>query len=225
MKQVLIIVILIAVVAAIYIFGNPITNEIGKVDISTAPKPISMTDRGFYQIYYPENYEDVSIKRMVLVIQPDGSYLPYITYWQEQADIHGFALAGIENWTGELITQFNIDAREKLGVGKIYLTGFSSGGYASCERGLSNQKYVDGIIPMGAYCSDYDLNDQNQTTPILTIIGAQDNFALDYDLVRPDERVYSYVNKINTEYVIIPNLGHQFPVSYMDEVGWWVIKN
>ena len=225
MKQLIIIIILIIIAggAAIYFFGNPFTNEIGKINISNTLGPIELTDREFYKVYIPKKYENTEIKRMILVIQPGDNYQGSINQWGEQADKHDFALAVIPNWTFELITQFNIDARQNLGVDKIFYSGFSHGGYTSCGQGLSNQKYVDGIIPMGAYCRDDDLENQIQTIPILTIIGALDTYALGDDLVRPDQEQYSSVSKIDTEYVLIPDIGHSFPTSYMNEVGEWIM--
>jgi len=226
---ILIVLIIIAGIAAIFIFGNPFTNEIGLLDISEQQpvviKNIELTDRDFYKIYYTDGYEKSEPKIMVLVIQPDDNYLGSISQWGEQANKHDFALAVIPDWTFEKITEFNIDAHQNLGVNKIVYTGFSHGGYTSCGQGLSNQTYVDAIIPMGAYCRDDDLDGQPQTTPILTIIGAQDNWALGDDLIRPDQRQFSFVTQIDTEYVLIPGIGHQFPTSYMDEVGDWLMEN
>lgn len=224
---VLIVLIALAGAGAFYFFGNPITDEIGKINISmsASPKDLKLTDRSFYKIYYPDKYEKTSVKKIVLVIQPGDEYMGIVSQWKQQSDKHDFALAVIPNWNYDLITQFNIDARQNLEVNKIYYTGFSGGGYASCNKGLDNQKYVDGIIPMGAYCWDSDLDGQKQTTPILTIIGDQDNYALGDDLIRPDKRQYSNCTNIDTKYVLIPGLGHSFPVSYMDEVGEWILAH
>lgn len=227
MKNTLIFFVLLvaAGIAAVFIFGNPLSNTAGIISQSPNVKTTTVEDRGYYVVYFPNSFNNTSTKRMVLVLQPAGDYQADLTHWTGQADTHGFALAAIPDWSHDLIDQFIKSVKTAEGIHTLYVTGFSNGGYASCAKGLDNQQNISGIIPMGAYCDDSDLDSQQQTTSILTIIGAQDTLALGDDLILPSERTYSRVKNIQTEYQLIPGTGHQFPVSALDYAGEWIMKN
>ncbi|KKW02102.1 MAG: hypothetical protein A2898_03915 [Candidatus Kerfeldbacteria bacterium RIFCSPLOWO2_01_FULL_48_11] len=178
----------------------------------------SVEERDGYVAYEPRSYKNSETKKMVLILPPSDTASDWMKPWQAQADKHGFMLAGITDWTAEGLQTFVRGGKEKAQVAKMYMSGFSHGGYISCEFGLKNQDVVDGIIPMGAFCSDGDLAGSVQRIPILTIIGDQDTWALGDD----GDNLSTFGRTINTELVMVPGIGHQFPDQIMARVGDWV---
>ena len=189
---------------------------------------VKIEDRGSYLLYQPGNWAEKSVKRLVLVVDAGGEKSEaenMISRWSKTADRHGLKLAAVPNWDHDKLRAFLRQARGQERVTKVYISGFSNGGYNSCDAGLAEAESVNGIIPMGAYCdirhSDVSFSPAAKNIPILTVIGSQDNWALGDDGTFPYEAAIG----LNVEIKIVPGIGHSFSVNYMDEVGEWIVTH
>lgn len=209
------IIISISIVAlGIYLIWTNIPHE----EISRAS--FSVEERNGYVAYEPKSFVDSSIKRVVIVIPPGDNPELDMQYWSGQADKHGLLLVGVHDWTTEGLSILVDTIQTYEQTDKLYLTGFSHGGYTSCSIGFENQDKVSGIIPMGAWCSDIDLGTSVQTVPVLAVFGDNDNYAHDDEGNIPD-----FFYTIDSELILVPGLNHSFPLSAMDQVGDWIMQH
>ncbi|MFC1687176.1 hypothetical protein ACFL0L_01180 [Patescibacteria group bacterium] len=171
-------------------------------------------------VYEPNSYDDTSTKRVVIVIPPGDNPELDMQYWSSQADKHGLLLVGVHDWTTDGIFELVGTIHTQEQADKLYLTGFSHGGYTSCSIGFENQNKVSGIIPMGAWCSDFDLGTSVQTVPVLAVFGDKDYYALD-----DAGNISDFFYTIDSELILVPGLNHSFPLSVMDQVGDWIMQH
>lgn len=203
------------------------TNAKPKSPYASAPVAYSTSieNMGSYYRYRPTSFANTAVKRLVFVIPPGGTeqeVRDFISQWETVAEQHGFLIASIVNWDRASIITFLQKVRRTEGVSKVYISGFSNGGYNSCGAGLEFPALVDGIVPMGAFCSATDAVTQGSSAkPILAVIGSKDTWALGEDGQLP----YQMDNGLTVEYLIVPNIGHTFPTSAMGQVASWIEKH
>lgn len=182
----------------------------------------NIEDMGSYLRYRPASFTEAKVKRLVFVLPPGGGEAEvrkFISRWVEVAEQRGYLIASIVDWNRAKIIAFLQNARTVEGAARVYLSGFSNGGYNSCGAGLEFPQFVDGIIPMGAFCSTHDAVASGSTAvPILAVIGSQDTWALGDDGQLP----YRMDDGLTVEYLIVPNIGHTFPTGKMSAIADWI---
>ena len=203
----------LACIGAIYLFGNPVTNDPG---IFTPSNELIIEQKDGYVMYYPDTFSDSTMKRLILILDPGSGWKSYMQNWKSTADDYGYALASIPNWDDAKVISFLHSAKSKEAVDRVYMTGFSGGGYGSCYIGLEQQQYIDGLLPMGSYCNNFDVDESQMTVPVLTVIGELDDWALG------EEGNLPYDFGVESEIIIVPSIGHNFPTAVMDDVGKWI---
>lgn len=202
-----------------------VTNIENVIAKKASTSQAEIENMGTYLRYRPASFTTTTVKRMIFVIPPGGDepeVRDFIVRWSAVAQEHGYSIASIVDWDRASILAFLGSARATQGVSKVYLSGFSNGGYNSCGAGLEFPQLVDGIIPMGAFCRTNDAVGQGSgTMPILAVIGSEDTWALGDDGQLP----YQLDNELTVEYLIVPHLGHSFPTSAMGQVANWIEKH
>lgn len=180
-----------------------------------------------YILYIPSKKES---KILIYIISPGGEKkeaLSYINIWKGIANNNNFVLASSMDWSQETILESIKEIKNKYGIEKIFITGFSNGGYNACHFGLKNSNLINGIIPMGAFCSDDDIGEKiDNKTPILIVVGEKDTWARGDDLKMIDENNLR-LNKfgIYPEVITIPGIGHVFPKNALPQVTEWINNN
>ncbi|TSC76612.1 MAG: hypothetical protein G01um101431_745 [Parcubacteria group bacterium Gr01-1014_31] len=147
------------------------------------------------------------------------------TAWRPLEKQFGIRIIVPETWSEQSVP---IDAqrlKNEYPAAKIFITGFSNGGYNACEFAMQNPDLFAGAIPLGAFCDPLGIFSQPQTLElkILTVVGELDTWARGDDFRQIDDanrRLADY--RITPDIIIVPGLGHQFPSAALDHIGKWI---
>lgn len=178
-------------------------------------------------IYLPAQYEKQKSKLILIV--PTGNEKQLINIWKNYANRYNYILAVSKNWTHDKLLKDLKNLQAEYQPRQTFITGFSNGGYNSCHLGLRYPELITGIIPMGAFCDEIDVDKsklpQAQKTPILVVVGELDTWARGDDLKMIDKATEK-LNKLNIkqEQIIVPKIGHSYPNQALGRVVDWINK-
>jgi len=177
----------------------------------------------YYDIYIPNGD---TTKTLIFLITPSGEpeeVEAYIGVWKEIAKKNNYIIASPLKWQRDKFAGLLLEIKENYSINKIIITGFSNGGYNSCDFGLDNPKLVDAIIPMGAYCSADTRSGGISAPPILTVVGEKDNWARgdDFTQIKVAEQALR-AKGFKHETIIVPGLGHTYPAMALGQVVSWI---
>jgi len=165
---------------------------------------------------------------IVYVLTPGaepGEISGMITAWKPLAEKFNVVVVVPPTWTQDNILSDIVQLRRDYQITRVFISGFSNGGYNACRFGLNNPEMVSGIIALGAFCDPLDAGNLKKPTPmpILVVAGEQDTWARGVDLNQiqaANERLQPY--GITPEVVIVPGIGHSFPSAALDTIGQWM---
>lgn len=177
-----------------------------------------------YHIYTPRGIGNN--KTLIYIITASGSETDatnYIKYWKVVAQKNNYVLASPINWNEDVLILSIREILKKDSFSKVVVTGLSNGGYNSCHLGLKYPELFDGVIPMGAYCEVFDVKVKNNPIPILAVNGENDLWARGNDLKNVDI-ASEELKKLGVmqSQIVVPGLGHAFPVSTLNEIVKWI---
>lgn len=214
----------------VWLWNSPLTHKQTSI-LSNTVSSNDYTYHGQYFTYNPKKFSSASLKRAVIFLQPggdDAEARQFVSYWKEQADANGLLIVGIPDWGGEqTVPNVVRELRSKEGVDRIYISGFSNGGYNACHIGLGDQTLFNGIIPMASFCkgSSEGFSDlpkgKVQNLPILDVIGEKDTWALGDDGTMAKRESAG----LQVEWINVPGLGHDFPITSMPKIGNWIMAH
>lgn len=179
-----------------------------------------------YILHYPVNLQ-AGQTDLLYVITATGAVKSTerdVGYWLQNIQNDDLAVAAVIDWNQNKLLRVLNDLVAKYNFDKVFVTGFSNGGYNSCYFGLNNSDLVDAIIPMEAYCSAGDLDgEMKRKLPILSIVGEKDTWARGNDLLAIDDaNVELQKLGLKQESIIISGLGHTYPVSRLRNALNWL---
>ncbi len=181
-----------------------------------------------YILAYPDGIAE-SNTDLIYLITPGGGAQEAkasVAYWLPYLKSYNLAVAAPIDWSQEKLDTALTDILASHQFGKIFVTGFSNGGYNSCTFGFDNPERVDGIIPMGAYCSATFLGATPPQIPVLVVAGEKDKWARGEDLQAIEESSLELeAVGIDQQTIIVPGIGHQYPVSALPQVIDWIRSN
>ncbi|MDO8559984.1 MAG: dienelactone hydrolase family protein [bacterium] len=130
-----------------------------------------------------------------------------------------------ETWDEQSVPTDAQRLKNEYPAAKIFISGFSNGGYNACEFAMQNPDLFTGAIPLGAFCDPLSVLDQPRTLrlKVLTVVGERDTWARGDDLEQIDDadrRLAKY--GIVPQLIIVPGLGHEFPTAALDRIGRWI---
>ncbi|MFH0892087.1 MAG: alpha/beta hydrolase [Candidatus Falkowbacteria bacterium] len=177
-----------------------------------------------YVLNYPQKIPAGELD-LIFLITPGGSENEangMIELWRPYLIKNSLAAASVIDWQQDKLKKVLTDLQQKYKFRKIFVTGFSNGGYNSCYFASLNPDLTDGIIPMGAYCSHSDTLTLPKV-PILAVNGEKDTWARGDDLKSVTKASRDLkAHGINQEEMLIPGLGHEYPVSALPRVIEWI---
>lgn len=178
-----------------------------------------------YILTYPADMPAAELD-LIFLISPGGSAREaelLLEHWRPYIFEHKLALAAAVDWGQESLNNALHSFDADYGFGRIFVSGFSNGGYNSCRLGFSNPELVSGIIPMGAFCSLRDYERGKQPLPVLVVVGENDTWARGDDLKMIEEKNRELKQAgVNQEQLIVPNLGHKYPGTALEQVLDWI---
>lgn len=183
-------------------------------------------DTNKYLLYRPQKSEN---QTLIFLIPPDvaGLEKTLIDIWKPYADQNNFIIASPKIRTFTDVNNALTEINNIYQPTKIFVSGFSAGGYNSCLIGFKNPNIINGIIPMGAFCSVNDLNNNKpQNIPILVVVGENDNWARGDDFTLIDNATKNLKKyNITQEQIIVPGIGHDYPNGNIPQVIEWILKH
>lgn len=165
---------------------------------------------------------------LVYVLTPGaepGEVKGMISAWKPLAEKFNVMVVVPPTWTPDNILSDIVQLRRDYQLSRVFISGFSNGGYNACRFGLNHPDMVSGIIALGAFCDPLDSDHLKKPThmPILVVAGEQDTWARGEDLNQIQaaiERFQPY--GIAPEVYIVPGIGHTFPTAALDKIGDWI---
>jgi predicted esterase len=186
-----------------------------------------------YHIYFPEKHDKKTFDLIFLqtVGGEEREIADLMNRWKKVANENNWALAaqfevGTELGTQVVMSNALQEIKKKYSIGKVFITGFSGGGYRSCYFAFENPEMIDGIIPMGAYCDKFSVDEVPiKKLPMLSVVGEKDTWARGDDFKSIDEANVQW-SKVGfkQDVIVVPDIGHNFPVQAMDSVVSWILK-
>lgn len=223
-------------------FGNRIIS--GKKAMITAFKASSDNSLQIYRLQFPVNYSpEIDYP---LIVDLHGSGNPYVLSFLENYQEHGidnkeffnpletFVLSpwgrGNQAYLGysgqDIYDCINdVNRNFKINKRKLYLTGFSMGGWGTWYHGLKSPDLWAAIAPCaGSISRDKNLLmmiDNIRNIPILIWHGLND------ESVKDAERMYDELQKINDQVEInfVENRGHEFLDKDRIEIYNWLLSH